>query len=79
MNQSHLSVPREISVNTSAESASFISLLLSMAWRATLPKAARAEERASTCALPLPLFVLYSAKLERFAIERAVPSTMPPS
>ena len=78
-NQSHLSMPRDTSVNRSAVSRSPRSLVSSMAFRASLPKAARAEERASTWLRPSAILSGYSGSELRFATTRAVPSATPPS
>src|SRR5216684_2200248 len=77
--QSHLSTPREISMKMSLVSSSLTSSLSSMALRMSLPNAASAEERASTCCRPPPIVRGYSASVDRFATDRAVPSTAPPS
>src|SRR5207302_6521232 len=60
-NHSHLSMPRDTSVNKSAVSRSFSSLAWSMALRADLPNAARAEDSASTWLRPSTALAGYSA------------------
>ena len=59
-NHSHLSMPRETSVNRSAVSRSPSSLASSMAFRAALPNAARADDSASTWLRPSTAFAGYS-------------------
>src|SRR5262249_10784171 len=78
-NTSHLSIPRDTSVNRSAVSRSPSSLAWSMPFRAAAPNAARADDSASTCPRPSTAFSGYSASDDRFATIRAVPSATPPS
>src|SRR6266478_3916506 len=77
-NHSHLSTPREISVNMSAVSRSPSSSAWSMPLRADLPNAAKADDSASTWLRPSTALG-YSVNDERLAAMRAVPSAAPPS
>src|SRR5207247_9234319 len=52
-NQSHLSVPREISVRMSALPASSSSFISSMPTRTVRPNAASASDSAATCCAPV--------------------------
>src|SRR5216117_210680 len=78
-NQSHLSMPRETSVNRSAVSASSSSSARSMVLRASRPKVDSARATASTWAAPSAMSNGYSARRERCAAARTVPSAMPPN
>src|SRR5438552_7261613 len=73
-NQSHLSMPRETSVNRSAVSASSRASVSSMVMRAARPKVESKRATASTCAAPSAIAKGYSSSLERAAATRAVPS-----
>src|SRR6516225_4911814 len=72
-------MPRDTSVNRSAVSRSPSSLACPMACRAALPKAARADDRASTWLRPSAALAGYSGSELRLATIRAVPSATPPS
>src|SRR5207249_4217800 len=78
-NHSHLSVPREISVQMSDESTSPRSAVWSMARRMRSPKLDSADDRAHTCSSPVEIVSGYSGSSERSATTRAVPSAVPPS
>src|SRR5262249_39813713 len=78
-NHSHLSMPRDTSVNRSAVSRSRRSLAWSMPFRAAEPNAASAKDSASTWLQPSTAFAGYSASDDRCAAVRAVPSATPPS
>src|SRR5438132_1393798 len=78
-NHSHLSVPREISVQMSDASTSSRSAVWSIARRTRSPKPDSAEDRAHTCSSPVEIVSGYSGSSDRSATTRAVPSAIPPS
>src|SRR5256886_11344864 len=78
-NHSHLSTPREISVQMSVESASPSSSVSSMARRIRSPKLASALDRAHTCSSPLEMLIGYCGSSERSATMAVTPSATPPS
>src|SRR5207253_4369807 len=78
-NHSHLSTPREISVQMSVESASPNSSVSSMARRMRSPKLASALDNAQTCSSPLEMLMGYCGSSDRSATIALVPSAMPPN
>src|SRR6266480_734394 len=66
-NHSHLSTPREISVQMSVESASPSSSVSSMARRIRSPKLASALDNAQTCSSPLEMLMGYWGSSDRSA------------
>src|SRR5438874_9444392 len=77
-NQSHLSMPRETSVNRSAVSASSSSSARSMVLRASRPEVDIARAIASTCAALSAMSSGFFARWERCAVVRMVAWAMPP-
>src|SRR5438445_8931926 len=78
-NHSHLSTPREISVQMSVESASPSSSVSSIARRMRSPKLASAFDSAQTCSSPLEMLMGYWGSSDRSATIAPVPSAMPPN
>src|SRR5437016_10327574 len=78
-NHSHLSTPREISVQMSVASVSPSSSVSSIARRMRSPKVASALDSAHTCSSPLEMLIGYCGSSERSATIALTPSATPPS